>query len=524
MSSRRPLDAVRSGGPESTVVRLDASGAAAVLGPSAPAHDVPTPDAPVRGTPARGAPDRGHPDDGGTPRAPSTAVDGGSVTAPGAAETVSDRRLVWCGRLAIVGLLATGLLVTISAADTQSFLPLSIRPVPSSMSGLFGAINLNLHVAGAIGVLIAMFCAYAVAVSVAAHLSPRLVIGAIVALNVLVLLGPPLISTDVFSYQAYARMGAIYGINPYLHGPYAINLDHVFPYVGAKWSNTPNAYGPLFTVFSYAFAKLSIATSVYVYKAIAGAAALGLVAVVWRCARRLRTNQVRAVALVGLNPLLIVYGVGGGHNDLLMLLAVTGSLYALVCGRERLGGALGVVAAGIKLTGGLMLPFAIAAEGPNRGHRRRRDLLLAIAASIAAIAVLNFAVFGSGGFHLLGTLSQGQREGSWNSIPGFISSKLGLHTISHVTTYLLAAAFISVCAWLLRRVWRGQMDWIAAAGWATLAVLLASSSLLPWYVAWMLPLAALGRDRRLVHVSVAMTGIVLAVQLMGFIPHGAPIF
>ena len=53
-------------------------------------------------------------------------------------------------------------------------------------------------------------------------------------------------------------------------------------------------------------------------------------------------------------------------------------------------------------------------------------------------------------------------------------------------------------AWLLRRVWRGQMDWIAAAGWATLAMLLASSSLLPWYVAWLLPLAALGRDRRLV--------------------------
>ena len=42
---------------------------------------------------------------------------------------------------------------------------------------------------------------------------------AIAALNALVLLAPPLLSTDVFSYQAYARMGAIYGANPYLHGP-----------------------------------------------------------------------------------------------------------------------------------------------------------------------------------------------------------------------------------------------------------------------------------------------------------------
>ncbi len=216
------------------------------------------------------------------PPRPASAL----ARAPGADASVSQRRLVWAGRLAIAGLLATGLLVTISAAHTQSFLPLSIRPVPSSMSGLFGSIDLNLHVGGAIAVLIAMFCAYALAVYASAHMSPRLVIGAIVLLNLLVLLGPPLISTDVFSYQAYARMGATYGINPYLHGPYAINLDPIFHYVGSKWFNTPNAYGPLFTVFSYAFAKLSIATSVYVYKAIAGAAALGLVAVVWRCAAR----------------------------------------------------------------------------------------------------------------------------------------------------------------------------------------------------------------------------------------------
>ena len=506
MSSRRPLDALRSGGHESTVARLHASGAA-VIEPAVPAHDRPAHDRPAHDRPTR-----------------DTIQIRRRTQRERSEESGSDQRLVRRGQIAIAGVLATGLLITVSAASTQSFLPLSIRPVPSSLSGLFGGIDLNLHVAGAIGVLIAMFCSYAVAVSLSERLSPRLVLGSIVALNVLVLLGPPLISTDVFSYQAYARMGATYGINPYLHGPAAINLDPIFPYIGAKWWNTPNAYGPLFTVFSYAFAKLSVATSVYLYKAAAGAAALALVAVVWRCAGVLRTNRTRAVALVGLNPLLIVYGVGGGHNDLLMLLAVTGALYALVCGRERLGGALGVVAAAIKLTGGLMLPFAIAAEGPRRGGRRRRDLLLAIAVSIVAIGVLNFAVFGSGGFHLLGTLSQGQKEGSWNSIPGLISSKLGLETISRVTTYLLAAAFVAVCAWLLRRVWRGQMDWIAAAGWATLAVLLASSSLLPWYVAWMLPLAALGRDRRLMRLSVAMTGIVLIVQLLGFIPHGAPIF
>jgi alpha-1,6-mannosyltransferase len=498
MSSRRPLEAARDGGSEAAVVLLDASGSA-VLEPPA----VPT---------------------GAHPASESIPVDRPRVRPRPVEAPASDRRLLLRGRLAIGGLLATGLLVTISAANTQSFLPLSIRPVPAAMAGLFGSIDLNLHVAGAIAVLIAMFCSYAIAVGVSDRLSPRLVIGSIVALNVLVLLGPPLVSTDVFSYQAYARMGASYGINPYLHGPAAINLDPIFPYIGAKWWNTASAYGPLFTVFSYASAKLSVAASVYLYKAIAGAAALALVAVVWRCAGELRISRTRAAALVGLNPLLIVYGVGGGHNDLLMLLAVSGAVYALVSGRDRLGGVLGVVASGVKLTGGLLLPFALAARRPKPGSSGPRELLLGIAVAFAVVVALSFAVFGSGALHIIGTLSQGQKEGSWNSIPGFISSRLGLHTVSDVVTGLLAVAFVCVCCWLLRRVWRGQMDWVAAAGWATLAMLVSSSSLLPWYVAWMLPFAALGRDRRLAQASIAMTGIVLGVQLLGFVPHGSPLF
>ena len=134
----------------------------------------------------------------------------------------------------------------------------------------------------------------------------------------LVLLAPPLVSTDVFSYQAYARMGAIYGTNPYLHGPYAITLDPVYPYIGANWFQTPSAYGPLFTVFSYAFATLSIAPALWLQ------GDRGAPASPWSrssgTARACGAPTLKAVALVGLNPLLIVYGVGGGHNDLLMLL------------------------------------------------------------------------------------------------------------------------------------------------------------------------------------------------------------
>ena len=365
-----------------------------------------------------------------------------------------------------------------------------------------------------------MLGAYALLVSGRARITARTAILGVVALHVLVLLAPPLISTDVFSYQAYARMGAHYGINPYTNSPYAIRLDAIFPYVGAKWSYTASAYGPAFTAGSYLLAPLGIAASVLVYKSIATAASLALVAVVWRCARLRGIDPVRAALFVGLNPLLMLYGVGGGHNDLLMLLALTGGVWMLLLDRERSGGALAMLAIGIKLTAGLVLPFALAAEGARRPRGSRARLVVGIAVGAACLAALSVAVFGSGTLHLLHTVRASQSEGDWKSIQGAIGTRLGLPGVGRIVGDVLAAGFVLVSCRLLLAVWRGTLDWIAGAGWATLALLVCASSLLPWYVAWLLPFAALGHDRRLIRATLAMTVVVQAIQLLGYIPHG----
>lgn len=424
------------------------------------------------------------------------------------------------GLIGLTGLLLCGLIISVAAAHTDLLLPESVRPVPSWLAGAFGSASVDIGNFGVIGVFIVMFACYAIAIRHAEHVSPRVVLMSIAALHALVLLGPPLLSTDVFSYQAYARMGDIYGANPYLQGPHAIALDPLYPFIGAKWVTTPTVYGPLFTVFSYILAPLSIAANALAYKALAAITSLATVAIVWNAARLRGVNSAKAAALVGLNPLLVVYGVGGGHNDLLMMAAVMAGVAFVLQHRERAGAAAIMLGAGVKLTAGVFLPFALAAGGHRLAASRRRDIMVGAATAGALVAGLGFAFFGTGPLHVLGTLKQVQSEGDWHSIPGFIGTELGLGAVGQVTGLLLAVLFAAVFCSLVQRVWQGRLDWIDGAGWVAVALLVTASSLLPWYVAWLIPLAALATDQRLWRIAVLLTGVIQLIQLVGYLPHG----
>jgi alpha-1,6-mannosyltransferase len=452
---------------------------------------------------------------GATPN--SAGVELGRASGLGTREALRNSRR---GAIGLAGLLVCGALIAIAAANTTPLLPESIRPVPANLAGAFAGLGLNLHAGGTMAVLVLNLVCYLVVVSYSRQLSARAVLTAIAALYAVILLAPPLISTDMFSYQAYAREGALFGVNPYLNGPHGIFYDPLFQYIGAKWAYYPSVYGPVFTTLSYALAPLSIAAGLLAYKFVAVISALAIVAMVWNIARLRGVDPVKAVAIVGLNPLLALYGIGGGHNDLLMLVPLVGAVYASLLGRERMTGGLTMLAVGIKLTAGLVLPFALAAGGPLRDRTRRKKLLLASGISLAAIATLGLTVFGAGILNMFPTVEQSQASGDWHSVPGMIIA-LGASAVGRVIGFIFTAVFLVVTVRLLRKVWHGQMDWIDGAGWATFALLVSANSLLPWYVAWLLPLTALSSDRRLLRATLGLTCLVQLVQLPGYIPHAA---
>ena len=451
---------------------------------------------------------------------PLGATERGSVGLPPGALRLRTSALQSSSRLglaALTAIVASTLLLAVAAAHTQVLLPETLHFPSGGLAGVFSGVAINIRSGGQISAMLVMFFSYVVAVRMSDRLSPRAVLTCIGVINGLVLLAPPLLSTDIFSYQFYSRMGAIYGMNPYLAGPHALALDPLFPYVGAKWAYTPTVYGPLFTAVSYIFAPLSVAASTLAYKSIAAASSLGTVALVWSSARLRGINPVRAAALVGLNPLTVIFGVGGGHNDLLMLVALMAGVYLLLLNRERASGAMMVVAAAVKVSAVLPLLFALISGRSRQGGKFRVGVLIGALTAGIAVAILSFGLFGTGTLHLPHTLETVQARGDWHSVPG-LALALGFPTASAALSLALGAAFVAILAWLLLQVWRDRLDWIAATAWMTAALLATTSSLLPWYVAWLTPFAALAADRRLWRFVVLATGFILALQLAGYIP------
>ena len=206
--------------------------------------------------------------------------------------------------------------------------------------------------------------------------------------------------------------------------------------------------------------------------------------------------------------MVILYGVGGGHNDLLMLAVLMGAVYLGLRQRAGPSGALVVVAVAVKLSGGLLLPFAVAnARARGNGRRPSTTVLAGAAVATVLIGLPSLVLFGPSVLHLLSTLQGIQSHGGEHSIHGWILSAFGLQRWIGPVGIVLDGVFVAAVARLAIRVWRRGLDWITAAGWATVWMLVAAGFLLPWYVAWLIPLAALSPDRRLLITSVILTAV-----------------
>jgi alpha-1,6-mannosyltransferase len=446
-----------------------------------------------------------------------------SPRARGEADSVErphrSRALRALGAGGLLGILASVFLLSAGTASNPTiYVPARTGGWPDWLAGPLRGLGMGAISSSEFQALTLIMCAGYVAALVAAHartLSLRAIVVAIVAANLILLLGPPLISQDVFGYLAFARMGVLHGLDPYTHVAFQAPTDPIYPFIGWPFQHSP--YGPLFTLASYATAPLGLAGGLWTLKAVVVAGSLAAVALTARAAGAMGHSRRYAAAFVGLNPVMLELAVGGAHNDTIVLAFLAGAL-ALTAGaspRFR-GGALSLAAGiGVKVTAGIVLPFLMLA--PSTWRERTRVALAAIL-GLALVAGLGLIGFGSHALGFLGAVGEQQQLVAVHSIPAETARLVGLQGTPGWWRHCFVAVFVLVLAYSLWRTARGA-DWRVAAGWSTLALLLSTAWLLPWYAIWPLPLAAVGGDRRLR----AATLVVCAYAILIHLPLAGPL-
>jgi hypothetical protein len=420
---------------------------------------------------------------------------------------------------ALLTIVLGSLLIVVVSADRPTFPPSHSHFFPGWLAGPLGGLWPGFPYGEAVKylftfVLLAMYGAYVIGLRYIPLLRARWAIAAVVAAHLVMLLSPPLALTDIFNYVNYARMEVVHHLNPYTTIPiYEPHNDPSFAL--SNWHHLLSPYGPLFTLLTFAVVPLGIAASFWAFKGILMLASLGTILLVWKCARLLGRDPVRAIVFAGCNPVVLIWGLGGDHNDFLMIFLVVLGFYLLlrsgVAGvGGRMGEALGrphswlwplaplelgagaalIAAVAVKASGAIILPVVLA--GLLRTPRRLVQTVLGMLAAGVVIAAVSINAFGP---HLPDLSTQGSLITAWSPsnllglAAGAGGETEGLHralTVVLVLLVLLAAVY----------AWR-KADSLTASGWASVALWLTLTWVLPWYVLWALPLAALSRSRAL---------------------------
>lgn len=414
------------------------------------------------------------------------------------------------GGLGLLGVVASALLLAASAATAPSlYVRVRDAPWPGWLSGPYQGLGLGIGKASFETLILVMVGCYVLVLIGAKALPIGAVAGAIVAAHLLLALGPPLLSQDVFGYVSYARMGALHGLAPYTHVPVEAPADPTFAYIGWPFQHTP--YGPLFTLASYAIVPLGFAADLWAFKLLAVLCSLGAAALVAKAAAREGHSPQLAAAFLGLNPVVLVFAVGGAHNDMVTLLLLAAALLLTAGSSPRFASAAWPlsVAVGCKVSAGLLLPFLVLA--PRKAIQRLR-VLASAAGGLLAVVAIGAVGFGLSLAGFVVPIAEEQQQIAVHSIPAETARLFSLGGTPLWWRYLFLAGFTCVVLICLLRAARGW-DWRLAAGWSTLALVLCTAWLLPWYAVWALPLAAVAPDRKLRSAVLLFCAYAVAIRL-----------
>ena len=154
--------------------------------------------------------------------------------------------------------------------------------------------------------------------------------------NLMLILGAPHLSRDIFSYMAHGYLGQLPGGNPFLSPASEAANTAIGPRLAAYGWN-PGAgigitpYGVLWTRLEMTVMGIThnVPTALVLIKATVVAASFGTAILIWRFLGQTNPRQQMLGTLAYLwNPLVVVEFAGEGHNDSVLILFVIATLVA----------------------------------------------------------------------------------------------------------------------------------------------------------------------------------------------------
>ncbi|WP_423464691.1 polyprenol phosphomannose-dependent alpha 1,6 mannosyltransferase MptB [Promicromonospora sp. MS192] len=345
---------------------------------------------------------------------------------------------------------------------------------------------------------------------------------------------PPLFSRDGWSYAAQGMLVQV-GVSPYEHGP-GVLTGPIVEAVDPRWMATPAPYGPLPLIFG----DLGAGLTGNPWALVVGhrmVALIGLVLLAWavpRMAAWTGAGPALASAVVLTSPLMIANGVGGLHNDLLMVGLMAAALVAAVERGWVAGAVLGGLAAAVKLPGGLICVLVVLVSLPAGAllvDRLRRTALVAAVSVGALVGTGLLWGLGVGWVDALGVpasidtlLSAPTQVGrvlDWASAT--LGTGLQPTAFRDLVRTLAMVALVALAGWtVLRRPTGDPPGAVRGAAVLVGATLLLSPVVHLWYLLWLVPfLAALRLGRAGTAALVAVCVLAGLVAPLDSSLHGA---
>jgi hypothetical protein len=340
------------------------------------------------------------------------------------------------------------------------------------------------------------------------------------------LVAPPLFSDDIYCYAAQGEMVS-HHINPYLYGPGVLGATPFEYLAQGYWINTPSPYGPLFTGFDGAIVRVTDYRVLWSLVLLRLLAVIGVVlAAIFlpALARSYGKDPGAAFALGLLNPIVLLFLIGSGHNDALMIGLLIAGLFLARRRNIYLAIAVCALAGAVKvpgLIGVVGIAWSCARTEPTLRGRASVVVRCALVALVTFESLSLLTGFGWGWVHTLGATAL---VTNWITPSDLVTIVLShLAAVIHINlpfdsllgpVHLCGFAMAAVIGiWSFSRL--SRLGLLNALGLTLLAIVLLGPTVQPWYLIWGIMLLTVAGERRLTSAIVCLSVVASVLGMVG---------